>query len=109
MKFVVSKVIEASDSAADLAGLLAQGFKIETLGQHAANPANAVAARATGIRRKRRRRAPMKVTPALVREIAALRKKGLVWRIIGKRFGVSAGRAWQIANTEVKAGGKEGK
>lgn len=49
-------------------------------------------------RRRRRRRQKNKITQTLINEMTALRKRGLLYRTIGKRYGVTGARAWQIIN-----------
>lgn len=102
MKFVVSKVIDAAD-ASRLHSLLKQGFTVA-----AAKDDGSIAAASNGrstsdatkkrVARRRRVRAPQKVTPEMRAEMTALRQSGKIWRVVGRRFGVSASRAWQIVN-----------
>lgn len=95
MEFLVYKQVK-TDSAADLGQYMDMGFSVQRV-----RPISAVApakdAPAKGIRRRRRRRrAYLKITPELVKQMTSLRKKGMVYRIIGRRFGVTGARAWQI-------------
>ena len=52
--------------------------------------------------KKRRRKTPLPWTPKLAQEMADLRKTGLVWRLVGKRYGVSSVRAYQIVRQGVQ-------
>lgn len=94
MEFLVYKQVK-TDSAADLGQYMDMGFSVQRV-----RPISAVApakdAPAKGIRRRRRRRKHLKITPELVKQMTSLREKGMLYRIIGRRFGVTGARAWQI-------------
>jgi hypothetical protein len=107
MRFLVSKVVDAAD-ASRLHGLLKQGFTIAawegSVPADAASNGTSSPSRGEGkkrVARRRRVRAPQKATPEMRAEMTALRKSGKIWRVIGRRFGVSASRAWQIVNKGV--------
>lgn len=102
MKFLAYKIVE-TDNAAELAALMDAGFSVQRMRTVSAVAAPKKSDGAEKKRRRRRRRTPMKVTPALVKQMSELRAKGLTYRIIGKRFGVTDGRAWQIVNQWEKA------
>lgn len=95
MKFVISKEI-ATDDVTVVAKYFREGFDVRPVER----PAKASGG--TVKRRRRRTRAPLKVTPQVLKEMTDLRAKGKVWRVIGKRFGVSGTRAWQIVTNGSK-------
>lgn len=99
MKFLAFKIVETSD-ATKLGAYMDLGFTVQRIqGVNATAPATVAKSAIKPVRRRRRRRkAPNKITPQLVNEMRELRKKGLVYRVIGRRFGVSGSRACQIVN-----------
>lgn len=108
MKVVAMKVLDCGDSA-DLERAIANGYRLFTESQFkagdveldipkASSNGNGHAVAEKVVRRGKKRRSPQPVTPEVVKQMTELRKKGMIWRIIGRRFGVSGGRAWQIVN-----------
>lgn len=95
MKFVISKEI-ATDDVSVVAKYFREGFDVRPVDRRAKSDG-------TAVRRRRRTRAPLKVTPQIVKEMTELRAKGKVWRVIGKRYGVSGTRAWQIVTNGSKS------
>lgn len=106
MKFLVYKQVDTND-AGELAGYMDAGFTVQRIKKvNAGEPMRAIRKAEGGVavkrrRRRRKTRTPLKVTPELVQQMTALREKGLIWRIVGKRFGVSGTRAWQICKQGV--------
>lgn len=92
MKIVVSKVVTARNPG-DVVALIQKGYKIESVVGDKESPDAPVKPR-----RRRRRRAPVRTTPEMREQIIAMRKQGKVWRLVGRKFGVTGARAWQIAN-----------
>lgn len=95
MKFVISKEI-ATDDVSVVAKYFREGFDVRPVDRRAKSGG-------TAVRRRRRTRAPLKVTPQIVKEMTDLRAQGKVWRVIGKRYGVSGTRAWQIVTSGSKS------
>lgn len=107
-KFVVSKTVTIGDASV-LLDYIDRGFTIIRATGPSNSPAraespNGTSAKATGPRngaakaRRRKRKTPKPATPEMIADMTALRKQGKVWRIIGKRYGLSPTRAWQIVN-----------
>lgn len=94
MKFVISKEI-STDDVSVVAKYFREGFDVRPVDRRAKSGGTTV--------RRRRTRAPLKVTPQIVKEMTDLRAKGKVWRVIGKRYGVSGTRAWQIVTNGSKS------
>lgn len=108
-KFVVSKTVTTTDAGV-LLDYIDKGFTIVRATGPSTTPIkgespNGTSAKATGPTngaakmRRRKRKTPKPATPEMIAEMTTLRKQGKVWRIIGKRFNLSASRAWQIVNT----------
>lgn len=95
MKFVISKEI-ATDDVTVVAKYFREGFDVRPVERR-------TKVEGTAVKRRRRTRAPLKVTPQIVKEMTDLRAKGKVWRVIGKRYGVSGTRAWQIVTNGSKS------
>jgi hypothetical protein len=92
MKVVVSRTLTTNDPAV-LLDFISKGFDVQRAGVRKAKPdGKAVKPK------RRRRRAPRKVEPALVEQMRAERKEGKLYRVIGKRYGYTAARAWQLIN-----------
>jgi len=105
MKVVIWKAVDAARPAT-LATAIEQGFQWYMPGVCGVGKcppaAAAVAPAKPKAKVKRRRKTPLKWTPELATEMAKLRKTGLVWRLVGKRFGVSSVRAYQIVRQGVQ-------
>jgi hypothetical protein len=104
MKFLVYKQVQ-TDRAEDLGHYMDMGFSVQRVQSVQATVHNGAAKSSPDkpTRKRRRRRKYLKVTPELVKQMADLRKEGLLYRIIGRRFGVTGARVGQIL---AKAGGK---
>ena len=104
MKVVIWKAVE-DVRPATLATAIEQGFQWYMPGVCGVGKcppaAAAVAPAKVKAKVKRRRKTPLKWTPELANEMAKLRKTGLVWRLVGKRYGVSSVRAYQIVRQGV--------
>lgn len=95
MEFLVYKQVQ-TERAEDLGRYMDMGFTVQRVRAVAATATNAGGKAAPKKVIRARRRKYLKVTPDLVGQMTDLRKKGLIWRVIGRRYGVSAARAWQI-------------
>jgi hypothetical protein len=105
MKVVIWKAVE-DVRPATLATAIEQGFQWYmpgVCGVGKCPPAAAAApVKVKAKVKKRRRKTPLPWTPKLAQEMADLRKTGLVWRLVGKRYGVSSVRAYQIVRQGVQ-------
>lgn len=100
MKFLVFKVVD-TESVDELSGFMGMGWEVQPMVEGVVQAGGSVVKRSPGARitrRKRRRRAPQRATPELIRKVQQLRKQGLCYRIIGQRLGFGPARAWQLAN-----------
>ena len=110
-KVTLTKTFTVSEgNAVEILSLVQNGFDVTVApAQHKpvvrAVKRVAVAVPSAGKRKvKPRRKTRKSLSLADRQQMAKLRYSGLTFRIIGKRFGVTDGRAWQIVNELKKKG-----
>jgi hypothetical protein len=110
MEFLVFKRVVTED-AKELATYMDMGFDVQRI-----TPVSAHAPTADDNgegdgeprrRRRARRRKRVKVTRKLHVQMKALRKQGYIYRVIGRRFGVTEAQAWRIINKYPDVAGRK--
>jgi len=103
MKFLVFKTVE-TDNAQELGNYMDLGFTVQRISPVSAHaPTSGDDGDGDGDgeprrRRRARRRKRVKVTRKLHVQMKAIRKQGYIYRVIGRRFGVTEAQAWRIIN-----------